>query len=221
MNFRQPGFASSTTWGARVSFQAREAKALTTRSPNVRPALRTKKRVQCTAGGRVHRGESPNPPIPESLFHAEPMKDIDRNSFHFDKLQGKVVYAVNVASEDDFTDANYKLMAKLHEQFHGAGFEILAFPSNWFCQKETKSNEEIKAFVQEKYGSGIILMDKFDYEENPVFALGMNKFPGEICWNFHGKFLFGKDGQPFDRFDLLTTDEHVIGRVQAALNAPG
>ncbi len=221
MNSRGLGFASSNALVSRSSFQLRERKTLTTRSPAVGPAVPTKKRVRKTFVAQVRRGEVQSPPIPESLFLAEPMKDIDRNRFTFDQLQGKVVYAVNVASDDGYADANYALMAKLHEQFHDAGFEILAFPSNWFGQKETKSNEEIKAFVQEKYGSGIILMDKSDYEENPVFALGKKKFPGKIYWNFHGKFLFGKDGQPFDRFDLLTTDEHIVARVQAALNASG
>ncbi len=85
------------------------------------------------------------------------------------------------ASDKGYTDANSALMARLKEQFHGAGFEILAFPSNWFGQNETESSEEIKALVQEKCRSGIILMDKSDYEESPVFALGKKTFPGKIA----------------------------------------
>lgn len=214
------GFILGGGWGASRSLESGLKKSWTTTgNPVFQPPIRTKKRVRSATVARVRRGDPAQVDIPESLYLAEPMRDIDLKPFNFDQLQGKVVYAVNVASEDENTDANYSLMASLYDQFHDHGFEILAFPSNWFGQKETKSNEDIKAFVQEKYGKGIILMDKSDYEENPVFVLGMKHYPGEIYWNFHGKFLFGKDGKPFDRFDLLTTDEHITNRVQSALYA--
>lgn len=177
------------------------------------------KRVRGAVFARFKRGFTSRPEIVESLDLVPEMKDIDRNPFDFSTLKGKVVFAVNVASDDAGTDENYTFLSSLLEEHGDDGLVVLAFPCNWFGQKETKTNEQIKQFVHEKYSNKITLMDKFDPEENGVFALGMKHFPGEIFWNFHGKFLFSKAGQPIDRFDLLSTDEHVARRVQTAMYA--
>lgn len=187
-------------------------------SPHPRHAA-AKKRARVAVVARFKRGFTARPEIAESLDLIPEMKDIDRKPFDLSQLKGKVVFAVNVASEDTSTDDNYTFLASLLEEHGDDGLVVLAFPCNWFGQKETKRNAEIKKFVHEKYSSQIILMDKSDPEENPVFALGMKHFPGEIFWNFHGKFLFSKAGQPIERFDLLSTDEHVARRVQAAMYA--
>lgn len=204
--------------GARLRLGVPEERSTNTTVPAVHTA---RKRGRASGFSmRVRRGDAPRPDIPEALHLIPDMKDIDRKPFSFANLKGKVVYAVNVASEDDYADTNYKLMASLSAEFHDNGFVVLAFPCNWFGQKETRSNGEIKKFVYETYDpeARIILMDKFDYEVNPVFILGQKCYPGEIYWNFHGKFLFGRNGQPYDRFDLIASDDRVRQRVTEAIS---
>eukprot|EP00177_Eucheuma_denticulatum_P000860 GFKZ01001554.1.p3 GENE.GFKZ01001554.1~~GFKZ01001554.1.p3 ORF type:complete len:129 (+),score=34.65 GFKZ01001554.1:559-945(+) len=60
-------------------------------------------------------------------------------------------------------------------------------------------------------------MANADPEWNEVFALGQAHFPGEIIWNFHGKFLFDRKGKPVERFDLLSEDTYVETAVYRVL----
>lgn len=161
----------------------------------------------------MRRGPIPKIDIPATLYDAEPMVDIDLQPFDFSKLRGRVVLVVNVASEDRKTDENYKSFRQLLDDYHGAGFDIVVFPCNWFGQVETGSFEEIKKFVHSNYSDSIKVMAKSNIELNPIFALGRKYFPGEIIWNFHGKFLFGKNGLPVARFDYLTTHEYLDSEI--------
>lgn len=163
---------------------------------------------------RVRRGFKPDPDLPVNLFETKPIIDIDHNMFDFSKLKGDVVLVVNVASADDFTDPMYTMMANLLEKYQDSGFHILAFPCNWFGQKESNSLEEIKKFVHKTYSDRITLFSRTDIEWSQVFALGLKYYPGEIIWNFHGQFLFNRDGIPVDRFDLLTPADYVEGQVR-------
>lgn len=171
-----------------------------------------------TPVARVRRGPKPDPVIPASLHLAPPIWDIDHNEFDMAQLKDKVVLIVNVASEDVYTDSSYRTLVSLHEQFHDSGFEILAFPNNWYGQKEPGTNEDIKNLVRETYGAKFPIMNKTDLEESPAFALGILKFPGEIIWNFQTKLLFGRDGLPIARWDLLTTSEYMHDEVRKAVS---
>lgn len=162
---------------------------------------------------RVRRGPRPNVPIPLSLYEAESMKDIDLKPFDFSTLRGRVVLVVNVASQDKKADENYKSFASLLDNYHDAGFDVLVFPCNWFGQYETGSLEEIKNFVHSNYSDRIKVMAKINIETNPIFALGRKYFTGDVIWNFHGKFLFGRKGLPVARFDYLTTHEYIDSEV--------
>lgn len=167
---------------------------------------------------RSRRGPKPTPVIPDTLYDTKPQPDIDYQPFDFGILRDKVVLVVNVASADQFTESNYQMFAELLETYHAGGFEILAYPSNWYGQYETGSQEEIKKFVHSKYSDKIRLMAKSDLEWNSVFALGQKYFPGEVIWNFHGKFLFGRKGLPVARFDLLSTRETIESQISLYVN---
>lgn len=171
---------------------------------------------------RVRRGPIEEPSLHDSLHDIPDMPDIDWKPFNFKSLEGKVVYVVNVACQDSFTHDNYQMISNLITEFRGYPFVVLAFPSNWFGQKETWPNDRIKTYVHEGYSPDILLMDKIDYETNPVFVLGQSKFPGEIHWNFHGKFIFDRSGKPVARFDLKTSEDVLSAAIRAALgsNAP-
>lgn len=167
---------------------------------------------------RSRRGRKPEPVIPDTLYDAKPQPDIDYQPFDFGILRDKVVLVVNVASADQFAESNYQMFVELLESYHAGGLEILAYPSNWYGQYETGSQEEIKKFVHSKYSDKIKLMAKSDLEWNSVFALGQKYFPGEVIWNFHGKFLFGRKGLPVARFDLLSTRESIESQVSLYVN---
>lgn len=182
-----------------------------------RPSVRDRPARQLPIA-RIRRGPKPNPTIPTTLYDAEPIRDINFELFDFASLRDRVVLIVNVASEDGYTHCNYKAFADLLEKYHDDGLEIVVFPSNWYGQHETGTFEEIKAFVGE-YSDRIKIMSKASIEWNPVFALGRRYFPGEVIWNFHGKFLFGRKGLPVARFDLLTTDEYLETEVSHFLQS--
>lgn len=184
------------------------------------PSYFNKSHVTRHPVARVRRSPIPKIDIPATLYDTEPMKDIDMNPFDFSSLRGRVVLVVNVASEDRKADENYKSFSQLLEEYHGAGLEIVVFPCNWFGQYETGSFEEIKKFVHSKYSDRIKVMAKSNIEINPVLALGRKYFPGEIIWNFHGKFLFGKKGLPVARFDYLTTHEFLESEIRRYIQSP-
>jgi len=71
---------------------------------------------------------------------AEPQDEIS-----LEKYKGKVLLITNVASLWGYTSSNYKQMNELKEKFGnvGAGFEILAFPSNQHGLQENSRDDEI------------------------------------------------------------------------------
>lgn len=168
----------------------------------------------------MRRGAKPEPIIRDNLYEVQPIKDITFKPVDFSIFEGKVVFVVNVASDDTYTDSVYTFLARMLDEYQDEGFEVIAFPCNWYGQRETGTHEEIKAFVESKYTNRIRLMSKVNIEWNEVFALAQSYFPGEIIWNFHGKFLFDRKGIPVERFDLLTPEDHIedcIRRVLAGL----
>lgn len=70
---------------------------------------------------------------------------------------------------------------------------MLAFPSNDFRQ-ESGTNEEIKAFVSEKYPeSAFPIYGKSSLRENPVYVALSHQVEGRVKGNFY-KYLVGRDG---------------------------
>lgn len=155
--------------------------------------------------------------IPKSLHAIEPLAMIDHSMLDMSSLKGKVVLALNIASEDVAAESNMLGLNDLYNKYHQSGFEIIAFPSNWFGQKEPGSDEVVAERLKEMFNPKFIIMSKllnFDVEANPVFELGRHSYPGEVVWNFYGKFLFDKSGKPVGRFDLLTPYEFIDEQIQ-------
>ena len=107
------------------------------------------------------------------------------------------------------------------------GFEILAFPCNDFAGQEPGTNQEIKQFCSRRYEVTFPLFDKIHVkgrDQHPLYAAltGKNSpFPGEVKWNF-GKFLLGRKGEIWQRFDPKTKPDstEVVQAIEAALK-PG
>lgn len=175
------------------------------------PARRRRQRAREAPTCRTRRAPRLQIPVPESLAGAGTMTLLDGKEFDFATTKGKAVLLVNVATEDKAAEEQFAMLNDLYKRYKTAGLMILAFPSNWFGQYEPGSDEEIAARLKElkvKF-TCFSKLANFDLEANPAFELGIASFPGDVIWNFEGKFLFDTYGDCVARFDLLSTDDYI------------
>ena len=124
-------------------------------------------------------------------------KDSKGKAVKFDKFKGKVVYGVNVASKCGYTSSGYKLLEKISSM---DGVEVALFPCNQFGGQEPGSNAEIESFCAMKNVKGANIFDKADVNganTRPTYKfLKENSVLKDVAWNFAGKFLVDKEGNP-------------------------
>ncbi len=134
-------------------------------------------------------------------------------------FKGKVVLAVNVASECGYTP-QYEGLQKLYADYKERGLVVLGFPCNQFGGQEPGSAAQIQAFCSTKFQVSFPLFEKLDVKgpmQAPVYTFLTAKH-GEPAWNFH-KYLVGKDGQVIAAFKSGVTPESTELRsaIEAAL----
>jgi glutathione peroxidase len=132
--------------------------------------------------------------VPMSL-HEITLRTLDGKTRSLADYKGKVVLAVNVASECGFTP-QYAGLQKLYTDYKDRGLVILGFPCNQFGAQEPGTAAQIETFCQTNYGVTFPLFEKLDVKgahQAPVYQFLTATF-GEPAWNFH-KYLVGKDGQ--------------------------
>ena len=66
-------------------------------------------------------------------------RDMSSNEVPMSKFEGKVLIAVNVASQWGLTKQNYTELVKLSDDYKSRGLEIHAFPCNQFVREEPVS----------------------------------------------------------------------------------
>ena len=79
---------------------------------------------------------------------------------------------VNVASKCGLTP-QYEALEKLHEKYHGKGFEVLGFPANNFAGQEPGSNSEISEFCTTNFGVQFPMFEKISVtgeDRHPLYA---------------------------------------------------
>jgi len=119
-------------------------------------------------------------------------------------LKGKVVLAVNVASQCGLTP-QYTGLEELHEELAGENFSVVGFPCNQFGAQEPGSEAEIRSFCSTNYGVTFPMSAKLEVNGPGRHALyawltdPANGHPGDIQWNFE-KFLIGRDGRVIRRY---------------------
>jgi len=131
--------------------------------------------------------------------------------------KGKVVLAVNVASECGFTP-QYAGLQKLYTDLKDRGLVILGFPCNQFGGQEPGTAAQIETFCQKNYGVTFPLFEKVEVKgagQAPVYAFLTAKH-GEPAWNFH-KYLVGKDGQVIQAFSSKVAPDSA--ELKAAIEA--
>ena len=132
-----------------------------------------------------------------SSFYDLTEKDSKGNVVKFDKFKGKEVYRVNVASKCGYTASGYKLLERISAM---DGVEVALFPCNQFGGQEPGSNAEIESFCAMKNVKGANIFDKADVNganTRPTYKyLKESKVLNDVAWNFAGKFLIDKEGNP-------------------------
>ena len=134
------------------------------------------------------------------------VKDASGKEVAMSSYSGKVLLIVNTASKCGFTP-QYEGLQALHEEYHGRGLEVLAFPCNQFGNQEQGSDSEIQEFCTLNYGITFQVFQKV--EVNGDSACELYHYlkaaqPGllgseAIKWNFT-KFLVDRKGQVLGRF---------------------
>jgi glutathione peroxidase len=125
---------------------------------------------------------------------------LDGTAMPLSAFRGKVVLAVNVASECGYTP-QYEGLQKLHAAYGPKGFSVIGFPCNQFGGQEPGSPEAIREFCSTRFHVTFPLTEKLDVKgpkQAPVFAL-LAAGSGEPKWNFT-KYLVGKDGRVIQAF---------------------
>ena len=158
-----------------------------------------------------------------SAFHEIAIESIEGKPDLLAQTKGKVVLAVNVASECGFTP-QYEGLQELYQELSGDPFLIVGFPCNQFGAQEPGSEADIQKFCKVRYGVTFPLSRKIDVngaQRHPLYAwltAKENGFPGDIRWNFE-KFLIGADGNLLKRYGSRTTpaDAGLLDDIASAL----
>lgn len=102
-------------------------------------------------------------------------------------------------------------MSGMYKELGPKGLEILAFPCNQFMGQEPGTADDIAKFVCSlKYDVDFPVFSRDDvYGKNQrkEFKFLNAAFPGDITWNFMGKFLVDRNGVPVRRFAKESWEE--------------
>ena len=145
--------------------------------------------------------------VGQSLYDIQ-INTIENKNFEFNKLKGKVVLIVNVASRCGFT-SQYKDLQELWESYKNEDFLIIGVPSNDFGNQEPGTHAEIGEFCRKNYGVTFPLTEKIKVtgkskHELYSFLTNSNKnHSGEVKWNFY-KYLIDTDGHIVHKYNSLT-----------------
>ena len=152
-------------------------------------------------------------------IHEFTMKSIDGKPTSLAAYKGKVVLAVNVASQCGFTP-QYAGLEALYKQYKDKGLVIAGFPANNFGGQEPGTDDEIKTFCDRTYKVTFPIFSKISVkgaDQAPLYQYLTQK-GGEVKWNF-AKFLIGKDGRVIRKFDsgVEPSSEELTKAIEAAL----
>lgn len=144
------------------------------------------------------------------------LKDVEGNALDMAQFSGKVVFAMNVASACGYTKSGYALFQKLGEQFAASDVVSVAIPCNAFGAQENGSPDEIKTFALAR-ADRLVITERTAVnggDAHPIVALAKKKFAGAIKWNFDGRFVFDRNGDPVAKFNNTASDKEIIAEIE-------
>ena len=159
----------------------------------------------------------------EKLAYDFEFKDLDGSNLSLKQFKGKIIIAVNVASQCGFTK-QYEDMQKVWEKYQDKGLIMLGIPSNDFGQQEPGNSSEIKSFCESKFNITFPITEKISVKgENahPFYKWSKKNYGNSAVpkWNFH-KIIIGKDGKIADTFASITnpSSKRFISSLEKALD---
>ena len=156
--------------------------------------------------------------------HDFKLADLSGKQVALSSYQGKVLLAVNVASQCGYTK-QYQNMVALQERYQDRGLVVLGFPANNFGQQEPGTDAQIAEFCSTRYDVSFPMFSKISVkgaDQHPLFqyltSAANPDFTGDIEWNFE-KALIGKDGKLLRRFRsaALPDGPEITAAVEQAL----
>lgn len=170
----------------------------------------------------VTQGNPPTGPIAPELG-ALSLRLLDGQPFPADRIAGKVVLFVNVASRCGLTP-QYSALVAIDQSLRDRGFVVVGVPCNQFLGQEPGSAEAISAFCATNYGVEFPLLEKQAVNgsaRSPLYQwlIGSPNGGGkDIAWNFE-KFLVGRDGKVRARFapKVVPDAPEITAAIEAAL----
>ena len=137
-------------------------------------------------------------------FH---FRDLDGSPLSLSEYKGKIIIAVNVASQCGFTK-QYENMQSIWEKYQSKGIVMLGIPSNDFGQQEPGTSKEIKNFCEAKFGITFPMTEKVTVkgsEAHPFYIWARENYGKSAIpkWNFH-KIIIDKNGKIAETFSSIT-----------------
>ena len=159
----------------------------------------------------------------EKLAYDFKFNDLDGSVLSLSDFKGKVIVAVNVASQCGFTK-QYEDMQNVWEKYQKKGLIMIGIPSNDFGNQEPGGSKEIKNFCEAKFGITFPMTEKVKVkgdEAHPFYMWAKQNHGSSAVpkWNFH-KIIIGKDGKISDTFASITnpSSKRFINSLEKALN---
>ena len=143
----------------------------------------------------------------DKLAYDFQFRDLDGSPLRLSEYKGKIIVAVNVASQCGFTK-QYEEMQDIWEKYEAKGIIMLGIPSNDFGNQEPGTNNEIKNFCEAKFGITFPITEKIVVKGDDAhpFYKWAKENHGKAAipkWNFH-KIIIGKNGKIYDTFASIT-----------------
>ncbi len=143
----------------------------------------------------------------EKLAYDFNFKDLDGSPLKLSEYKGKVIVAINVASQCGFTN-QYEDMQKLWEQYQSKDIIILGIPSNDFGNQEPGGSKDIKNFCEAKFGISFPMTEKVTVKgsnAHPFYVWARESYGKSAIpkWNFH-KIIIDRKGKVADTFTSIT-----------------
>jgi glutathione peroxidase len=153
------------------------------------------------------------------------LRQLDGEPLDVERLAGKAVLVVNVASKCGLTP-QYEGLERLQRTYADRGFTVLGVPCNQFAGQEPGAPEEIEQFCRTTYGTTFPMTAKLEVNgrhRHPLYqrltaVSDADGQAGEIEWNFE-KFLVSPTGEVLARFRPTVTpdDETLVAQLEQAL----
>lgn len=173
-----------------------------------------------TALSAVPAGAAECPPL---LNHEAKVLRGSESVKFCDAYRGKVILAVNTASQCGFTP-QFKGLEALYQKYKDRGLVILGFPSNDFWQ-EFPEAEKTAEVCYLNYGVTFPMFKASAVKgdaANPFFKQLAEQSGTTPKWNFY-KYLIDPEGKVAAAYSSVTTpeSEDLVGKIEGLLGAAG